>query len=150
MMANGIRLPEDAFPEHPLLSYPMTWTFHDRLDNLNLSKRSRRCVRLNKDHVARVEAKIEFADGKVRTVRPLTIKSLREFVKVVEGLNVGPDMPMTDETITKMVQAASIILRQVDEELAKDPQAVEEAIDMDVFQKLLTVAMGNRLVDPNG
>jgi len=103
----------------------------------------------NKDHVARIESAIEFADGKVRTVKPLTIKSLRKFVKVIEGLNVGPDTPMTDETIDKMVEAATIVLEQIDPELARDKEAVESALDMDVFQKLMTVAMGNRLMDPN-
>lgn len=104
---------------------------------------------MDKNHVARLETDIEFADGKVRTVRPLTIKSLRKFVKVVEGLDVGPDTAITDETIDKMIDAASIVLEQIDPELAKDREAVENALDMDVFQKLLAVAMGNRLSGPN-
>lgn len=104
----------------------------------------------NKDHVARLESNIEFADGKVRTVKPLTIKALRKFVKVVEGLNVGPNATMDDEMINRMVDAAIIVLEQVDPELVKDRESVESAIDMDVFQKLMSVAMGNRVVDPNG
>lgn len=98
----------------------------------------------NNDHAARLEVTIEFADGKVRNVKPLTIKSLRRFVKVMEGLNVG-DANMDDAMIDKMVEAASIVLEQVDPELAKDREAVESALDMDVFQKLMAVAMGNRV-----
>lgn len=95
-------------------------------------------------NVARLEAPIEFADGQVRIVKPLTIKSLRKFVKVMEGLNVG-DANLNDEMIDKMVEAASIVLEQVDPELARDREAVEAALDMDVFQKLMAVAMGNRV-----
>ncbi len=104
---------------------------------------------MDKNHVARVQADIEFADGKVRTIKPLTIKSLRKFVKLIEGLNTAPDAPMNDETIDKMVEAAAIVLEQVDPTLAGDKESVEELLDMDVFQKLMTVAMGNRLTDPN-
>lgn len=104
---------------------------------------------MNKDHVARLEANIEFADGRVRTVKPLTIKSLRKFVKVIEGLNMTSGTVMDDNMIDKMVEAASIVLEQIDPELVKDREAVEAAIDMDVFQKLMAVAMGNRVVDPN-
>lgn len=99
-------------------------------------------------HNARVTANIEFADGVVREVHPLTIKSLRKFVKAVEDLNLA-EGAVTDETIDKMVNAASIVMRQIDPELAEDKDKLEESLDMDVFNKLMTVAMGNRLTDPN-
>lgn len=102
----------------------------------------------NEKHQARVTAKIEFADGKIREIKPLTIKSLRKFIKAVEDLNLGQGA-VTDETIDKMVDAAAIVLEKIDADLAKDRDLLEESLDMDVFNKIMTVAMGNRLADPN-
>lgn len=101
----------------------------------------------NEKHSARVSAKIEFADGKVREVKPLTIKSLRKFIKAVEDLNLNNTV-VNDETIDKMVEAAAIVLEQIDPEIVKAGN-VEELLDMDVFNKLMTIAMGNRINDPN-
>lgn len=100
----------------------------------------------DKKHIARVTEEIEFADGKTRTVRPLTIKSLREFVKIVEGLELSGDS-IDDETFDRMVEASYIVLRQSDKEI--DKESVEDIVDLDNFQKIMAVAMGNRLFDPN-
>jgi len=98
-------------------------------------------------HIARVTEKVEFADGKVRTIQPLTIKSLREFVKIVEGLDLGEADKISDETFEKMVDASFIVLRQTDKEI--DRSAVEEIVDLDTFSKIMTVAMGNKIFSPN-
>jgi hypothetical protein len=94
----------------------------------------------------RLSADVEFADGVTRKVKPLTIASLRKFVKAVEDLSTEN---MNDEAIDQMVNAAKIVVQQVDPELANNPEKLEEALDMDVFQKIMTVAMGNKLIDPN-
>lgn len=99
-------------------------------------------------HSARVSANIEFADGEVREVKPLTIKSLRKFIKAVEDLNLGSGA-VDDETIDKMVDAAAIVMSQIDPKLAEDRDKLEDTLDMDVFNKLMTVAMGNNISDPN-
>jgi hypothetical protein len=99
-------------------------------------------------HSARVTANIEFADGKVREVKPLTIKSLRKFIKTVEDLDLGTGT-VNDDTIDKMVDAAAIVMGQIDPKLAEDRDALEDMLDMDVFNKLMSVAMGNRVTDPN-
>lgn len=104
----------------------------------------------NKKHIARIEQDIEFADGKVRTIKPLTIKALRKFVKIVEDLNALENASALDEdTVEKMVEAVAIVLEKVDPEVSKNKDLLEEAIDMDVFQKIMTVAMGGRVSDPN-
>lgn len=53
---------------------------------------------------------------------------------------------MTDEDIDKMVEAAGIALAKVDPELAEDPEALEDILDLRCFGELMSAAMG---ADPN-
>lgn len=89
---------------------------------------------------------IVFADGKARTVKPLTIRSLREFMKVANEMRTTDEGSLTDEDIDKMVAAAKIALKKVDPELAADEDALDDALDLRSFQELMAVAMGG---DPN-
>jgi hypothetical protein len=98
---------------------------------------------------ARLSADIEFADGKTRTVRPLTIKKLRKFMKIAEKLDVGSTGTLTDDDIDKMMEAAAIIMEDIDPELAANGELLEDALDVETFWKIMQVAMGNKLADPN-
>jgi len=90
---------------------------------------------------------ITFSDGKKRTVKPLTIKSLREFMKVANDMKQNNDEGgMSDEDIDKMVSAAAIALKKADPELASDRDALEEILDLSTFAQVMAAAMGN---DPN-
>jgi hypothetical protein len=91
---------------------------------------------------------ILFADGKKRVVKPLTIKNLREFMKVANGMKQNAEEGgMTDEDIDKMVTAASIALKKADPELAANRDALEEVLDLATFAQVMAAAMGNN--DPN-
>lgn len=89
---------------------------------------------------------IVFADGKTRNIRPLTIRQLRRFMKVANKLQLRSDVEMTDDDIDNMVEAAGIALAKVDPELASDPEALEDVLDLKCFSELMAAAMGN---DPN-
>lgn len=89
---------------------------------------------------------ITFADGVVRTVKPLTIRQLREFMRVANDMKATDEGNLTDEDIDKMVAAAKVALKKVDPELVEDEDALEEALDLRSFQELMAVAMGG---DPN-
>jgi hypothetical protein len=89
---------------------------------------------------------ITFADGKVRLVKPLTIRQLREFMRVANDMKTTEEANLTDEDIDKMVAAAKVALKKVDPELVEDEDALEEALDLRSFQELMAVAMGG---DPN-
>jgi len=89
---------------------------------------------------------ITFGDGKVRTVKALTIKHLREFMKVANEMKANDETGMTDDDIDKMVAAASIALRKADPELAADLGALEDILDLRTFAEVMAAAMGN---DPN-
>lgn len=86
---------------------------------------------------------IEFLDGVVRNVKPLTISQLRKFVVVLTKIRSTDVESISDEDIDNMIAAAGIILSKVDPELAEDLDKIEEAIDLEIFSQLLEVAMGN-------
>ena len=89
---------------------------------------------------------ITFSDGKTRVVRPLTIKHLREFMKVANQMKASDEAGMTDEDIDKMIDAASIALRKADPELASNRDALEDILDLKTFGEVMAAAMGS---DPN-
>lgn len=89
---------------------------------------------------------IVFADGKTRVIKPLTIRQLRKFMKIANDLNVNDESTMSDADIDKMVEAAAIALAKVDPDLAEDPDALEDVLDLRCFGELMAAAMGN---DPN-
>jgi hypothetical protein len=89
---------------------------------------------------------ITFSDGKKRTVKPLTIKHLREFMKVANEMKSNDEAGMTDEDIDKMIAAASIALRKADPELAANRDLLEDILDLRTFGEVMAAAMGN---DPN-
>jgi hypothetical protein len=99
---------------------------------------------LNKD--IRNGAEILFADGKKRIIKPLTIRQLRKFMKVANNMKPGEDGQMSDEDIDRMVESASIALMATDPELAADPEALEDILDLRSYSDLMSAAMGN---DPN-
>ena len=93
---------------------------------------------------------IVFADGVTRKVKPLTIRQLRSFMKVMDKMqNIDTDdanASLSDEDIDNMVNAAAIALSKVDEELAGDPDGLEDVLDLRCFGELMAASMGN---DPN-
>ena len=93
----------------------------------------------NKDIIGGTE--ILFADGKKRVIRPLTIRNLRKFMKVVKYLKT--DDNLEDKDIDVMVEAAGIALISVDPELAEDTEALEDALDLRCFGELMNAAMGS-------
>lgn len=93
----------------------------------------------NKDLFAGTE--IVFADGKTRTIKPLTIRQLRKFMKTVKDLNT--ESGISDEDIDIMVEAAAIALATVDAELASDVDALEDILDLRSFGELMSAAMGS-------
>ena len=88
---------------------------------------------------------VEFSDGKKRLIKPLTIRQLRKFVKLVDGLDANMTA-LSDEDIDKMLEAAAVIIEKSDTKLAEDREALEDAVDIVVFNALVSIAMGT---DPN-
>jgi len=93
----------------------------------------------NKDILAGTE--ILFADGKKRVVKPLTIRNLRKFMKIVK--NLKNEETLEDADIDVMVEAAAVALGVVDPELANDKEKLEDVLDLRSFGALMTAAMGS-------
>jgi hypothetical protein len=93
----------------------------------------------NKDILAGTE--ILFADGKKRVIKPLTIRNLRKFMKIVK--NLKNDETLEDADIDVMVEAAAVALAVVDPELAGDKEKLEDVLDLKSFGALMTAAMGS-------
>ena len=93
---------------------------------------------------------IDFADGVSRVIKPLTIRQLRGFMKIMDKMQTidteAETQTMNDEDIDNMVEAAAIALSKVDPKLAEDADALEDALDLRCFGRLMVAAMGN---DPN-
>ena len=89
---------------------------------------------------------IPFADGKVRSIRPLTIRQLRKFMAIAATMSVKEDGSMNDDDIDKMVESAAIALAATDPDLAGDKDKLEDVLDLKSYTMLMTAAMGN---DPN-
>lgn len=94
-------------------------------------------------HDVRKGLPIEFGDGVTRTIKPLSIKQLRKFVKIIDKLgNTSNTAEMTDEDIDTMVEACSVIFSKVDPGLAEDPERIEDIVDLLTFNDMMNVAMG--------
>lgn len=96
-------------------------------------------------HDVRRGKDIVFSDDITRNVKPLSIKQLRRFVKVIEKLGdtASDATTMTDEDIDTMVDAAEIILSKVDPTLANDRDKLEDVVDLVTFNDMMQIAMGN-------
>lgn len=84
---------------------------------------------------------ILFADGVKRTIKPLTIRNLRKFMKSVK--NLKGEENLSDDDIDIMVEAAGIALATVDPELASDKEKLEDLLDLRSFGELMSAAMGS-------
>lgn len=93
---------------------------------------------------------IELSNGKVITVKPLTIKNLKKFLEAVKPLQ-GNDIDNEEEAMDVFIKAGMICMQQFAPELALDQDAFENTIEIPTLMKILEVAGGLKLNndDPN-
>lgn len=90
---------------------------------------------------------IELQDGTEVTLRPLTIKRLRRFMDVVKQLDGMEEDE--DRAVNQMVDACAIALEKAAPELVEDRDALEEALDIPTMWRILEIAGGVKMGDPN-
>lgn len=88
---------------------------------------------------------LELQDGSVVEIKPLNIKRLRKFMEIVKDLD-GID---EDEAVDLMIKACAIAIEPSDSALAADTDRLEEALDVPTMWKILEVAGGVKMNDPN-
>lgn len=89
---------------------------------------------------------IELQDGTTITVKPLTIKRLRRFMEVIQKFEKVDDEA---QSIDLMVDACAIAIEQSKPELAENRDALEDVLDVPTMWKILEVAGGIKMDDPN-
>jgi hypothetical protein len=91
---------------------------------------------------------VELMDGTVITLRPLKLSLLREFMK--EFQKIG-DEKIAEDNIKSMdllLNCSAIAMKQYNPELA-DKAKLEEVIDLPTVYKVIEIAAGIKLNDPN-
>ena len=91
---------------------------------------------------------IELSDGSSLVIRPLTIKHLKKFLDVIKKAD-DPKVDTEDQVMEVFIEAAMVCLEQLKPELSKDRDAFEEIIEIPTMMKILEVAGGLKLNDPN-
>jgi len=90
---------------------------------------------------------IELADGTTITLKPLPIKQLRKFMTIIQGMDA--DNASEQEAMDFFIKGAMVCLETTRPELASDKDKFEELIEVPTMMKILEVAGGLKLTDPN-
>lgn len=91
---------------------------------------------------------VELQDGTAITMRPLKISLLREFMKEFEKIS---DPKISEDNVKSMdllLSCAVIAMKQYHPELAEKAK-LEDVIDLPTIYKVVEVAAGIKLNDPN-
>ena len=91
---------------------------------------------------------IELADGTKLQLRPLKIKLLREFMKRFSEGVVESDINDSDESMDLLVDCVEIAMKQYAPDMASK-EKLEDVLDLPTIYKIIEVASGIKLNDPN-
>jgi len=91
---------------------------------------------------------IQLSNGDEISVRPLTIKNLKKFTKVVAKLD-DPSVKTEDDAMEIFIEAAMVCMEQFAPDLAEDQEKFEDVIEVPTLMKILEIAGGLKLNDPN-
>lgn len=91
---------------------------------------------------------IQLSNGETLVIRPLTIKHLKKFLAVIKKMD-EPDVTDEDQVMEIFIEAAMVCLEQLNPALAKDIETFEEVIEVPTMMKILEIAGGLKLNDPN-
>lgn len=91
---------------------------------------------------------VELMDGTVISMRPLKISLLRDFMK--EFQKIGEEEIATDnvKSMDVLLKCAAIAMKQYDDKLST-AKVLEEVVDLPTIYKIIEVASGIKLNDPN-
>jgi hypothetical protein len=89
---------------------------------------------------------LELSNGEILQIRPLPIKPLRKFMAVIEKLD---SIENEAEALDIFIEAGMICVSYFNQELAKDKDTFEDVIEVPTLMKILEVAGGLKLNDPN-
>jgi len=91
---------------------------------------------------------IELIDGTKLKLRPLKITLLREFMKKfadLENIEIASD---NDKSMDLLIDCIAIAMKQYNPDLS-DKEKLEEVVDLPTVYKIIEIASGVKLNDPN-
>jgi hypothetical protein len=92
---------------------------------------------------------IELSNGETLTIKPLPIKQLRAFMEVIKTME-NADSQTDDAAMDTFIEAAMVCLKGLGRaDLAADRDKFEEIIEIPTMMKILEIAGGLKLTDPN-
>jgi len=91
---------------------------------------------------------IELSNGERLVIRPLPINRLKEFMRVIKKMD-DPDLESEDAAMEIFIEATMVCLKTLKPELAEDKEKFEDIIEVPTMMKILEVAGGLKLNDPN-
>ena len=91
---------------------------------------------------------IELSNGEVLTLKPLPIKKQRKFMDVIQKMD-NPDLDTDNAAMDVFIEAAMVCLETFMPELSKDKDKFEDIIEIPTMMKILEIAGGLKLNDPN-
>lgn len=91
---------------------------------------------------------IELIDGSKLSLRPLKISLLRKFMKKFQGLENIEIASDNDKSMDLLLDCVSIAMEQYKPDLT-EKEKLEEVIDLPTIYKIIEIASGVKLNDPN-
>lgn len=91
---------------------------------------------------------LELSNGQTITVKPLPIKEIKKFMEIVRK-TADESIESEDQVMDIFIEAAMHCMRTLKPELSKDKDKFEEVIEIPTMMKILEVAGGLKLNDPN-
>jgi hypothetical protein len=92
---------------------------------------------------------IELPDGTKLQLRPLKIKLLREFMKTFSSGASAANIDDSDSSMDLLVDCVQIAMKQYNPKLAESKEDLEDVLDLPTIYKIIEVASGIKLNDPN-
>ena len=91
---------------------------------------------------------LKLSSGDEITIRPLSIKNLKKFMEIIAKLD-SEKIKSEEDAMDIFIEAAMLCMKQFKPELSEDRDLFEESIEVPTMMKILEVAGGMKLNDPN-
>jgi hypothetical protein len=92
---------------------------------------------------------IELIDGTKLSLRPLRISLLRDFMKKFQGLDNIEVASDNDKSMDLLIDCVQIAMKQYNADLSADRKKLEDVVDLPTVYKIIEIASGVKLNDPN-
>ena len=93
---------------------------------------------------------LELSNGESITLKPLPIKKLRQFMELIKRMDL-PENASEDAAMDIFIDAAMVCIAGLypNSDLGKDRDKFEEVVEIPTMMKILEIAGGLKLTDPN-